>query len=236
MKKSDIAIYISAVLTLILTTFVVFSTQNVTYDEKKIDDILKKKVDTSSSNVIGKSDSGSDPSPLFNNKLSDDNKSDDKKDKPDDNLLSGAPGDNKDLTDKKPADSMVSDKKEPKRSFADINNLDLLSGTDNTPRDSKPTPKIHKFDNNHEPQGTGFIKKQTTRVRTAPRVAMAHKPRLAQDTIPAAGGKRFHTVSYGDTMWKIAARYGVTTKSVVRANSHLANPNIIYPGMRLNLP
>jgi nucleoid-associated protein YgaU len=40
MKKSDVAIYISAILTLVLTTFVVFSTQNVSY-ENAVDDLLR---------------------------------------------------------------------------------------------------------------------------------------------------------------------------------------------------
>ncbi len=47
MKKSDIAIYVSAILTLVLTAFVVFSTQRVTY-ESEINKILQddKKIDT----------------------------------------------------------------------------------------------------------------------------------------------------------------------------------------------
>jgi len=106
MKKSDIAIYVSAVLTLILTTFVVFSTQKVTY-ESKIDDILKKD-DKPVTDTLNKNKDQKDTSPLFKTKLTTD-----AKDKKTDSDLSTA---------KKPAK-----KTDSKKSFAgaDINSFDL---------------------------------------------------------------------------------------------------------------
>ncbi|MGP4078448.1 SafA/ExsA family spore coat assembly protein [Pseudalkalibacillus sp. R45] len=45
-----------------------------------------------------------------------------------------------------------------------------------------------------------------------------------------------HTVQYGDTMWKIAMRYKIGVSEVINANTHINNPNLIYPGQRLNIP
>jgi len=45
-----------------------------------------------------------------------------------------------------------------------------------------------------------------------------------------------HKVAAGDTMWKIAVRYEVGLSEIKDANSHIANPNLIYPGQILNIP
>jgi len=72
MKKSDIAIYISAVLTLVLTTFVVFSTQQVSY-ENKVDDLIRNSsVSENHLAMATDTDTTSDVrSPLFSNRLPD---------------------------------------------------------------------------------------------------------------------------------------------------------------------
>ncbi|HET9015090.1 MAG TPA: LysM peptidoglycan-binding domain-containing M23 family metallopeptidase [Thermomicrobiaceae bacterium] len=44
-----------------------------------------------------------------------------------------------------------------------------------------------------------------------------------------------YTVVTGDNVHRIAARFGVTTQAIVDANN-LANPNLILPGQRLNIP
>jgi len=51
---------------------------------------------------------------------------------------------------------------------------------------------------------------------------------------PAPGGT-YYTVQRGDTLAKIAMRFGVSTWSIVQANN-LANPHLIYPGQRLYIP
>jgi LysM repeat protein len=59
-----------------------------------------------------------------------------------------------------------------------------------------------------------------------------------QAPAPAAaqpGGETIYIVERGDTLGKIAARYGVTIKQVVDLNS-IANPNIITPGQKLRIP
>lgn len=45
-----------------------------------------------------------------------------------------------------------------------------------------------------------------------------------------------HTVVRGDTMWKIAVKYEVGLSEIKGANTHIANPNLIYPGQVLNIP
>jgi spore coat assembly protein SafA len=52
----------------------------------------------------------------------------------------------------------------------------------------------------------------------------------------ASGGGGGYTVRSGDTMSGIAARYGVSLSSFEAANPQVRNPNLIYPGERLNVP
>ncbi len=53
--------------------------------------------------------------------------------------------------------------------------------------------------------------------------------------IPAAAATT-HTVVRGDTMWRIAVKYEVGISEMKKANSHIANPDLIYPGQVLNIP
>ncbi|ABD00042.1 peptidase M23 [Synechococcus sp. 65AY6Li] len=50
-----------------------------------------------------------------------------------------------------------------------------------------------------------------------------------------AGGSLVHTVGAGDTIERIAARYGVTQRSIIQAN-HLRNPHWLRIGQRLTIP
>jgi len=45
-----------------------------------------------------------------------------------------------------------------------------------------------------------------------------------------------HTVVRGDTMWKIAVKYEVGLSEIKKANTHIKNPDLIYPGQVLNIP
>lgn len=56
--------------------------------------------------------------------------------------------------------------------------------------------------------------------------------------IPAAHAANVdtYTVKAGDTMWKIALRYKVGVPEIINANSQISNPNMIYPGQRVNVP
>ncbi len=46
---------------------------------------------------------------------------------------------------------------------------------------------------------------------------------------------KIHTVSSGETLSKIAAKYGVTTAAIAKAN-HIANMNLIWVGQKLVIP
>lgn len=45
-----------------------------------------------------------------------------------------------------------------------------------------------------------------------------------------------HTVVPGDSMWKIAVKYEVGLSEIKSANSHIKNPDLIYPGQVLYIP
>lgn len=47
-----------------------------------------------------------------------------------------------------------------------------------------------------------------------------------------ATGKTFYTIKRGDTLWRIANRYGTTVQNIVNWN-RIQNPNLIYPGQRI---
>jgi len=45
-----------------------------------------------------------------------------------------------------------------------------------------------------------------------------------------------YVVQHGDSMWKIAKRYGLSVDTLIAANPQVANPNVLNVGDRLNLP
>ena len=45
-----------------------------------------------------------------------------------------------------------------------------------------------------------------------------------------------YTVKKGDTLWGIAGRYGVSLTALIAANPQIKNPNLIYPGNRVQIP
>ncbi len=45
-----------------------------------------------------------------------------------------------------------------------------------------------------------------------------------------------HSVRSGDTMSAIARQNGVSLQELIQANPQIANPNLIYPGQRINIP
>ena len=52
----------------------------------------------------------------------------------------------------------------------------------------------------------------------------------------SGGESAFYTVKKGDTLWGIAKRYGVSLTALIAANPQIKNPNLIYPGNRVNMP
>lgn len=45
-----------------------------------------------------------------------------------------------------------------------------------------------------------------------------------------------HKVQPGDSMWKIAVKYEVGLSEIVKANQHISNPELIYPGQIITIP
>ncbi len=50
----------------------------------------------------------------------------------------------------------------------------------------------------------------------------------------SAGGT--YTVRAGDTMWSIAKKFGISLSELIRLNPQIKDPNMIYPGQRINVP
>ncbi|OLN23473.1 hypothetical protein BTO30_05805 [Domibacillus antri] len=47
---------------------------------------------------------------------------------------------------------------------------------------------------------------------------------------------KIHIVQRGDTLWSISEKYGVSFEEVKKMNAHLANPEMIVPGMKIKIP
>ncbi|MDE3839750.1 spore coat protein [Bacillus methanolicus] len=47
---------------------------------------------------------------------------------------------------------------------------------------------------------------------------------------------KIHIVQKGDTLWKIAKKYGVNFEELKKMNSQLSNPDMIMPGMKIKIP
>ena len=65
--------------------------------------------------------------------------------------------------------------------------------------------------------------------------------RLQQHTMyrTVRGGNeivKIHIVQKGDTLWKLAKKYGVDFEKLKAANTQLSNPDMIMPGMKIKIP
>ncbi|KGX93495.1 spore coat protein [Pontibacillus halophilus JSM 076056 = DSM 19796] len=47
---------------------------------------------------------------------------------------------------------------------------------------------------------------------------------------------KIHVVQKGDTLWKIAQKYGVNFEQLKEMNTQLSNPDMIMPGMKIKVP
>lgn len=59
---------------------------------------------------------------------------------------------------------------------------------------------------------------------------------VAVSVTASASSISTHTVKKGDSLWKIAVRYEVGLSEIIAANTHIANPSLIYPGDVINIP
>jgi spore coat assembly protein SafA len=46
----------------------------------------------------------------------------------------------------------------------------------------------------------------------------------------------FYVVQKGDTMYSIAAQYGISVNALIKANPQIKDPNTIYPGQIIYIP
>jgi spore coat assembly protein SafA len=58
----------------------------------------------------------------------------------------------------------------------------------------------------------------------------------AVDSGTAKQEQTVYLVRKGDTLWGIAKQYGVELTALIAANPRIKNPNLIYPGDRVNIP
>ncbi|MCC9022276.1 spore coat assembly protein SafA [Bacillus nakamurai] len=47
---------------------------------------------------------------------------------------------------------------------------------------------------------------------------------------------KIHIVQKGDSLWKIAEKYGVDFEEIKKLNTQLSNPDLIMPGMKIKVP
>jgi len=47
---------------------------------------------------------------------------------------------------------------------------------------------------------------------------------------------KIHIVQKGDTLWNLSKKYGVDFEQLKSVNSHLSNPDMIMPGMKIKIP
>ncbi|WP_019155291.1 SafA/ExsA family spore coat assembly protein [Robertmurraya massiliosenegalensis] len=60
---------------------------------------------------------------------------------------------------------------------------------------------------------------------------------LAVLTVPTIShAQRVHTVSPGDSLWKISVWYQVGLSEIISANPQIKNPALIYPGQKVTIP
>lgn len=53
---------------------------------------------------------------------------------------------------------------------------------------------------------------------------------------PPIHAARVYVVKRGDTLTRIAARFGTSVRAILAANPHVKNPNVIRTGQRLVIP
>lgn len=63
------------------------------------------------------------------------------------------------------------------------------------------------------------------------------KPVQSSNAVAAKeeGTAEYYTVVRGDTLWRIANRYGLTLARLLELNPQIKNPNLIYPGEQVRV-
>ncbi|MDK2903500.1 MAG: hypothetical protein PWQ93_1419 [Clostridiales bacterium] len=63
-----------------------------------------------------------------------------------------------------------------------------------------------------------------------------HAPAIVNKSPSGTAQSDQYTVKKGDTMWGIARKYGVSLSALIKANPQIKNPDLIYPGQKINIP
>ncbi|MDO4542026.1 MAG: SafA/ExsA family spore coat assembly protein [Bacillota bacterium] len=66
------------------------------------------------------------------------------------------------------------------------------------------------------------------------KISVGEKIFIPQSSGVAGGGT--YTVKAGDTMWLIAKKFGISLSQLIRLNPQIPDPNLIYPGQKINVP
>lgn len=69
----------------------------------------------------------------------------------------------------------------------------------------------------------------------APSIHKTSKVDQIEKTVDGQQQREVYVVKRGDTLWHIARRYGMTLADLVARNPQIKNPNLIYPGERVNV-
>ena len=91
---------------------------------------------------------------------------------------------------------------------------------------------------NAKPSPTAASTRVPTRAPTVAPTAVAAGPSVtpATSTATTTGGARVHVVGEGDTLYRIAQRYGTTVEAIMAANGFSDRSKILHIGDRLTIP
>ena len=81
-----------------------------------------------------------------------------------------------------------------------------------------------------------MFKKISAVVATVALTAITILPTTTTQVEAASTSTSTYTVVKGDTLWKIAVKTTTGVKELIALNSQLANPDLIYPGDKINVP
>lgn len=91
--------------------------------------------------------------------------------------------------------------------------------------EQEPTPNYVRYT-------FGFIEDTSENEVKEKKQVTQSKPKDESKPKPST---KSHIVKQGDTMWAIAKRNGISLNDLVDKNPQIKNPNLIYPGNKINL-
>lgn len=89
-------------------------------------------------------------------------------------------------------------------------------------------------------QNSQFARDESQSLRNAQEALGARRSDEVSEQLQAdqqaAQEENVHTVVPGDTLWAIARANGVPLQQLIEANPQIQNPDLIFPGQRINIP